>query len=156
MKTTSEFVDHLKLQPNPEGGWYREIYRSPNTIDSYGKPRSVLTGIYFLLEENKMSRWHVVDADEVWHFYEGAPLELFVASPDFSEVRTIRLHEISEGGEPVFVVPAGWWQAARSSGAFTLVGCNVAPGFEFAGFRFANEEECVKVKSVCPDYAFLL
>jgi predicted cupin superfamily sugar epimerase len=156
MKTASEFVNHLQLQPHPEGGWYREIYRSPNTIDSYGKQRSVLTGIYFLLEENKVSRWHVVDADEVWHFYEGDTLELFVASPDFSEVKTISLNEISNNAEPVYVVPKGWWQAARTTGRFTLVGCNVAPGFEFAGFRFATESECAHVKSVCPDYAFLL
>lgn len=156
MKTAAELVKQLELQPHPEGGWYKEIYRSPNTIDSNGTQRSVLTGIYFLLEENKMSRWHVVDADEVWHFYEGDLLELFVASPDFSEVRTIRLDEISNNAEPVYVVPKGWWQAARSTGKFTLVGCNVAPGFEFSGFRFATESEVAHVKSVCPDYAFLL
>lgn len=156
MKTASEFVSQLQLQPHHEGGWYKEIYRSPNTIDANGKARSVLTGIYFLLEENKMSRWHAVDADEVWHFYGGDALELFVASPDFSEVKTIRLDEISNGAAPVYVVPKGWWQAARSTGRFTLVGCNVAPGFEFAGFRFATDEECAHVKSVCPEYAFLL
>jgi predicted cupin superfamily sugar epimerase len=156
MKTAAELVKQLELQPHPEGGWYKEIYRSPNTVDSNGKLRSVLTGIYFLLEENKMSRWHVVDADEVWHFYEGYTLELFVASPDFSEVKVIRLNEISNGALPVYVVPKGWWQAARTTGKFTLVGCNVAPGFEFAGFRFATEAECAHVKSVCPDYAFLL
>ncbi len=156
MKTAAELVKQLDLQPHPEGGWYKEIYRSPNNIESNSKQRSVLTGIYFLLEENKMSRWHVVDADEVWHFYEGDALELFVASPDFSEVKTIRLDEISNGAAPVYVVPKGWWQAARSTGRFTLVGCNVAPGFEFSGFRFANNAECAHVKSVCPEYAFLL
>jgi predicted cupin superfamily sugar epimerase len=107
-----------------------------------------MTSIYFLLEEGQVSRWHCVDADEAWHYYEGGQLELLVAPPDFSGMEIIRLGEVWDGEKPLHIVPAGWWQAARSTGSFSLVGCTVAPGFEFSGFRFLKEEEKEKMKKL--------
>jgi predicted cupin superfamily sugar epimerase len=141
MSTAQSIISKLNLQPHPEGGWYSEIYRSQQTVVSGTQSRSAMTSIYFLLEEGQVSRWHCVDADEAWHFYEGGMLELLVAPPDFSRIEIINLGEITDDRKPVYVVPAGWWQAARSSRSFSLVGCSVAPGFEFSGFRFLNEEE---------------
>ena len=160
MTTAQSFVDKLQLQPHPEGGWYREIYRSPLQVEFNGKSRASLTSIYFLLAQDQVSRWHVVDADEAWHFYEGSSLELLVVPPDFSRMEIITLGEVGEarpddpvgrGEVPVYVVPAGWWQAARSKGPFTLVGCTVAPGFEFSGFRFLSEEEKIRMNSINPE-----
>ena len=142
MESRSEqLIRQLRLQPHPEGGWYREIFRSENTINYNHKKRSAFTSIYFLLELNQVSRWHKVDADEAWHFLEGAPLELHVMSPDFSKIETITLGKITEQQRAVFVVKAGWWQAAQSGGRYSLVSCNVAPGFEFSGFFFLNDDE---------------
>jgi uncharacterized protein len=103
------------------------------------RERSALTTIYYLLERTQVSRWHVVAGDEIWHFYTGAPLELLTYAPTG---RTLARHvlEVPGGsGEPVAVVAAGVWQAARSLGDFSLVGCTVGPGFEFADFRFIAE-----------------
>ena len=148
MTTAQSFVSQLNLQPHPEGGWYGEIFRSQQKVISGTQHRSAMTSIYFLLEEGQVSRWHCVDADEAWHFYEGSHLELLVAPPDFSRIETIRLGEVGDGEKPVYVVPAGWWQAARSTGPFTLVGCTVAPGFEFSGFRFLEESEKERMRKV--------
>lgn len=148
MTTAQSIVSKLNLEPHPEGGWYAEIYRSQQVVVSGTQSRSAMTSIYFLLEEGQVSRWHCVDADEAWHFYEGGLLELLVAPPDFSRIEIITLGEIWDGEKPVHVVPAGWWQAARSTGQFSLVGCTVAPGFEFSGFRFLNEEEKEKMRKL--------
>jgi predicted cupin superfamily sugar epimerase len=99
----------------------------------------------------------VVDADEVWHYYEGSPLELYVMPPDFSEVKKIMLGQFrSSEIKPVHVIPAGWWQAAKATDEYTLCGCTVAPGFEFSGFRMLNETEKVSVKEKFPDLEFLV
>lgn len=156
MTAAQSIVSKLNLQPHPEGGWYAEIYRSQNVVsglkpDTTDTTRSAMTSIYFLLEEGQVSRWHCVDADEAWHFYEGDLLELLVAPPDFSRIEIIQLGEIGQGEKPVHVVPAGWWQAARSTGTFSLVGCTVAPGFQFSGFRFLNEEETERMRKLNTD-----
>jgi predicted cupin superfamily sugar epimerase len=148
MTTAQSIVSKLHLQPHPEGGWYSEVYRSTHRVISENQHRSAMTSIYFLLEEGEVSRWHCVDADEAWHFYEGSQLELLIAPPDFSTIEIITLGEVWDGETPVHVVPAGWWQAARSTGSFSLVGCTVAPGFEFSGFRFLNESETEKMKAI--------
>ena len=156
MINAQEIITKLHLQPHPEGGWFKEIHRSVQNVKVNEKPRSAMTSIYFLMEENQVSRWHEVDADEAWHFYEGDALELLIAPPDFSRVEKISLNEHSKNGSPVFVVPAGWWQAARSTGAYSLVGCTVAPGFEFSGFRFLTPEEKQRMDENNPEYkAFL-
>jgi predicted cupin superfamily sugar epimerase len=135
----AELVSRLALQPHPEGGWYREIYRSPTRVDTARGPRSALTTIYYLLEQNQLSRWHVVQADELWHFYAGSPLELLEYVPTSRKLTRHVLGHVGEGATSVAVIPTGVWQAARSLGEYSLVGCTVAPGFEFADFQFISD-----------------
>lgn len=124
----------LDLQPHPEGGFYRETFR--DEAGPEGRSRSTL--IYFLLMGGKPSHWHRVDAIETWHFYAGAPLLLRIAATDAGPVQTIRLgNDLIAGERPQGVVPKDAWQAAETTGAWTLVGCTVAPGFEFKGFVLA-------------------
>jgi predicted cupin superfamily sugar epimerase len=122
-------ISELRLAPHPEGGHYRESFRD-------GEGRGHSSAIFFLLREGETSWWHRVDAAEAWHFYRGAPLELSIAH---NGVITRRLlgAGIEKGELPQLVVPAGAWQMAKSLGDYTLVGCTVAPGFEFAGFELA-------------------
>ena len=137
-----ELVVALRLIPHPEGGYYGEQFRSAATVhptDGRG-PRAALTTIYFLLPAGALSRWHRVQSDEVWHFYEGAPLDLWMASPDGGQVNQHRLGPLDGTQRPVWTVPAGWWQAARSTGAYTLVGCTVGPGFDFRDFALAGDQ----------------
>ncbi|YBV95254.1 cupin domain-containing protein [Phyllobacteriaceae bacterium JZ32] len=124
----------LGMQPHPEGGWFVESFRDNETAGGRGHS----TAIYFLLEARQISAWHrVKDAAEVWHWYGGSPLELKLS--DGSASRTIRLGlDLEKGERPQGVVPAGWWQTARSLGAWTLVGCTVAPGFDFSQFEMAE------------------
>lgn len=124
----------LDLKPHPEGGHFLETFRDPAT-DAAGRARS--TAIYFLLAAGEVSAWHRVDAVEIWHFYAGAPLALTL-SPDGHDAEAHRLGlNLGSGEAPQVVVPANWWQAAESLGAWTMVGCTVAPGFEFSGFEMA-------------------
>ena len=132
MLTAPEIIALLDLKPHPEGGHYRETFRDPREVDG----RSVGTAIYFLLSEGERSHWHCVDAAELWHFYLGAPLELEIA--DAAGRRTVVLGpDVTAGQRPQAVVPTGAWQAARTTGEWTLCGCTVAPGFDFAGFDLA-------------------
>jgi uncharacterized protein len=135
--TAAEVIRLLGLLPHPEGGHFRETFRDLATVDASGNPsRSASTAIYFLLAAGEVSRWHRVDAAEVWHWYAGAPLVLTVSDADGR--REIRLGpDLAVGERPQAVVPAGTWQQAASLGAWTLVGATVAPGFEFAGFEMA-------------------
>jgi len=134
----SALVERLGLRPHPEGGWYREIHRSAERIATSRGERSALTTIYYLLEQRQLSRWHVVASDEIWHFYAGAPLELLTYSPESRAVERQLLAPPSDARQPVGIVPAGVWQAARSTGEWSLVGCNVGPGFDFADFQFVS------------------
>ena len=130
----------LGLEPHPEGGAFRETFRDPRQMERTGRdPRACSTAIYYILREGEVSHWHRVDAAEVWHHYAGAPLELEV-SPDGRERWSHRLGDDLEAEErPQAVVPTGAWQRARSLGAWTLVGCTVAPAFDFEGFELAPE-----------------
>ncbi|MGH6794772.1 MAG: cupin domain-containing protein [Methylocella sp.] len=133
-RSAADIVRLLDLQPHPEGGHFRETFRDP-ALDA--RRRAVATLIYFLLECGEVSRWHRVDATEVWHYYAGAPLELNT-SQNGKEPRVHRLGpNLFAGERPQFVVPAHCWQSAMSLGPWTLVGCSVAPGFEFSGFELA-------------------
>ncbi len=124
------------LEPHPEGGHYRETFRDPRT-DARG--RSLSTAIYFLLARGERSRWHRIDAVEIWHHHAGHALSLQVA--DGSGTRTIRLGpDLAAGEVPQAVVPARAWQAAETTGDWTLVGCTVAPGFDFAEFELAEPD----------------
>lgn len=134
--TAAKVVDLLKMQPHPEGGYYVETFRDEVT-DQEGRAASTL--IYFLLPEGVLSRWHKVDAVETWHWYAGAPLELSI-SPDGDRKQVLTLgNDLVSGARPQGIVPRLGWQQARSLGAWTLVGCTVAPGFQFAGFKMAPE-----------------
>ncbi|WP_341894924.1 cupin domain-containing protein [Ferrovibrio terrae] len=133
--TAAEVIRLLGLQPHPEGGHYIETFRDTAT-DANG--RSFSTAIYFLLQQGEASHWHTVDAVETWHWHAGAPLQLRLAERDGATVQAITLgNDLAAGQRPQGVVPTGWWQAAESLGAWTLVGCTVAPGFDFAGFTLA-------------------
>ncbi len=129
-----EIIALLKLERHPEGGWYRETFRDA-AADETGRSRG--TAIYYLLEAGDLSAWHRVDAAEIWHWHAGGPLALTL-SPDGKNAQPFRLGPNLRAGErPQGVVPAGWWQTAESLGAWTLVGCTVAPGFAFEGFELA-------------------
>jgi uncharacterized protein len=131
--TADDVIRLLGLQPHPEGGQFRETFRDAAAIQS---GRAASTAIYFLLRAGEISRWHRVDAAEVWHWYAGAPLLLAIAENE--QRREVRLGcDLAAGERPQAVVPAHAWQQAQSLGAWTLVGCTVAPGFEFAGFEMA-------------------
>jgi predicted cupin superfamily sugar epimerase len=135
MDEASRIIADLGMIPHPEGGHYRETFRD---IAANGQ-RSHSTAIYYLLRQGESSHWHRVDAAEVWHHYSGGPLELrFSAGEGAPVVRHILGKEIASGERPQIIVPAGHWQAAKPLGAFTLCGCTVAPGFEFAGFELAQ------------------
>lgn len=137
--TAADVIQTLQLAPHPEGGWYREIYRSVDQVRRGAEERSATTAIYYLLEQQQLSRWHVVDADEIWHFYGGAPLELLAYEPNTCQLTRHLLHSVGADARPIGVIPSGVWQAARSLGEYSLVGCTVSPGFEFSGFRFTAD-----------------
>ncbi len=127
-----ETVRRLGLMPHPEGGFYRQTFRSPFSVRlADGRERSASTAIYYLLPQGAWSAWHRVQADEVWHYYDGAALQLFRLG-----MEPARLDRRS----PQAVVPAGVWQAALPDGGATLCGCTVAPGFEFEDFELATLE----------------
>ena len=129
--TADEIIATLGLKPHPEGGHFAESFRAPDA------PRGASTAIYFLLKAGERSHWHKVDADEIWHHYAGAPLELSL-SADGKGVTRLRLGtDLAIGERPQGVVPRGVWQAARSLGNWTLIGATVAPAFHFEGFELA-------------------
>jgi predicted cupin superfamily sugar epimerase len=131
--TAADIIARLRLKPHPEGGHYRETFRD-SRLDGNGRARS--TAIYFLLARGERSHWHRIDAVEVWHYYAGHALTLQIA--DDSGRRNVRLGpDLAAGEMPQAIVPAQAWQAAESSGDWTLVGCTVAPGFDFATFELA-------------------
>lgn len=135
-----DLIRELALVRHPEGGWYRELHRSAVGVrrEPDGAARSALTTIYFLLGTGEISRWHrVAGGDEAWHFYEGAPLELLGFAPDGTQATRWRLAD--DAASRMRVIPAGWWQAARPTGDYALVGCSVGPGFEFADFTMLRD-----------------
>ncbi len=130
IEVAEAIIRRLELQPHPEGGWYRQTWVGPDVAG-----RASGTAILFLLQAGERSHWHRVDADEIWLWHAGAPL---VLSLGVEAAREVRLGPDVLGDEVVqAVVPAGWWQAARSTGAWTLVSCTVSPGFRFEGFELA-------------------
>lgn len=132
----------LELQPHPEGGHYREWFRSPRQVDpGDGRtPRSALTSIDFLLVRGEFSAWHRVASDEAWHLLEGGPLRLWVMPPTLDRVDRVDLDAASRTSAPRHVVPARWWQAAEPLGHYALCGATVAPGFEFSDFEFLRQD----------------
>ncbi len=129
----NEIIATLGLRRHPEGGWYTETWREPAPDGE----RSASTAIYYLLRAGEGSHWHRVDATETWHFYAGDPLELRIAGEGRPPTEVTLGRDLRAGQRPQAIVPRGAWQAARPLGAWTLVGCTVAPSFEFAGFELA-------------------
>ncbi|MDJ0628874.1 MAG: cupin domain-containing protein [Rhodobacter sp.] len=132
--TADEIIARLDLAPHPEGGWYRQTW----VAEAADGSRPAGTCIYFLLKSGERSHWHRVDAAEIWHFYAGAPLILRIAETGTGPAAAHRLGpDFAAGEEPQILVPAHHWQSAEPMGAYTLAGCTVSPGFDFAGFELA-------------------
>jgi predicted cupin superfamily sugar epimerase len=133
MMTAAEVIRLLDLRPHPEGGHFRETFRDAARAQD---GRAVSTAIYFLLANGERSAWHRIDVVEIWHWYAGAALLLSMV--DGGRPTTVRLGpDLKSAERPQAIVPVGAWQTAESTGAWTLVGCTVAPGFEFSGFELA-------------------
>jgi uncharacterized protein len=152
-KSAEELIRLLELSRHPEGGWYRETYRSLETVaaeglpDRFGGERSISTAIYFLLEQGDFSSLHRIKSDEVWHFYSGASLTVRTISAD-GEARSIVLgSELSRGEAFQAIVPAGHWFGAEVSGdgPYSLAGCTVAPGFDFRDFALGSRAELLRL-----------
>ncbi|MGE0018286.1 MAG: cupin domain-containing protein [Draconibacterium sp.] len=138
-----QLIEKLELLPHPEGGWYRETYRSAETItNKNGAKRNVCTAIYFLLEGKNKSHFHRIESDETWFFHSGETLEILMIYEN--QLKTIRLgNNILKGEIPQFTVPSKTWFAARieTGTGYSLVSCTVAPGFDFADFELAEQEK---------------
>ncbi len=148
-KTAKDWIEKLGLQPHPEGGYFVETYRA---VAPKGE-RAASTGIYFLIETGNVSNFHRIDADEMWHFYAGDGLNVHMISPDGA----YSVYRLGAGEDQVFqaVVPAGYWFGAEVSdgGAYALVGCTVAPGFEFEGFELADR---AALTALFPDHSEII
>jgi len=137
----SDLIKLLDLKPHPEGGHFHEVFRSSTIVRRSGgrEQRSALTTIYFLLTAGGHSRWHKVGSDEVWQYHEGDPLELFWVAQGAAACSRAMVGEAGGSNRPIAVVPGGSWQTARTTGEYTLVGCTVGPGFEYADFRLLRD-----------------
>jgi len=129
----ADIIARLGMKPHPEGGHYVETFRDAVAVGE----RAASTAIYYLLQAGERSHWHRVDAAEIWHFHAGAPLALDLSEDGANRTRVTLGIDLAAGEWPQGVVPAGTWQSATSLGAWTLVGCTVAPGFRFEGFEMA-------------------
>ena len=149
MLSAADVIRLLDLKPHPEGGHYRQTFRDGRLV--HGE-RAASTAIYFLLARGERSHWHKVDAVEVWHYHAGAPLMLEIAAHDRGPIERLTLGpDLAAGERPQAVVPAYQWQAAQSLGDWTLVGCTVAPGFEFAGrLRIGRQANALSRRKSCP------
>ncbi len=154
----AELLKILELRPHPEGGHYVEVFRSPHRVQVLDRnlERAALTTIYFLLVAGEFSRWHRVMSDEIWHYHEGDAIELLLF--DDRGMRRLQLGPVASLARPAIVVPGGTWQAARTTGAYTLVGCTVGPGFEFADFSLLADtpDVAARFRARHPDLADLI
>ena len=154
----TQLIEQLQLQPHPEGGWYREAFRSSHTVQTNDSrsPRSALTSIDFLLQRGQASAWHRVRSDEVWHLLEGESLSLWLLPP--SGPGPLQEVLLSAATTRRHVVPADWWQAAEPGGEFAYVGATVGPGFDFADFSFGREDAALvnALPGLTPDMSRLL
>ena len=144
-----KLINDLKLEPHPEGGFYREVYRSCGWLISpkNNKKRNLLTDIYYLLQRGQISRFHSVVHDEVWHFYQGAPLQLLEIDNTSHQLSKILLSSNPQNLQYKHCIKGGNWQAAFTTGEYSLVGCTVAPAFDFADFQFLKDS---------PDYRIIM
>jgi uncharacterized protein len=149
MNTAKEIIKVLGLQPHPEGGYFKETYRSEGLIENECLPsyfngaRNYSTCIYFLLTSDSFSAFHRIKQDEIWHFYQGSPIVLYLISDkgNYSEVSIG--NELSKGQIPQYVVPGGYWFAAKvaNQNSYSLVGCTVSPGFDFTDFELPTRKQ---------------
>ena len=151
--SATDYIERLQLQPHPEGGYYRQTYVSEEQLNAaalpprFGGDRFVSTAIYFLLEGKDYSAFHRIKSDEIWHFYSGGPLHIYVIHPT-GESEVLKLgNDLQNGYSFQQIVKAGCWFASKpaSENSFSLVGCTVAPGFDFADFEMAKREELLRV-----------
>ncbi len=147
----AELIARLALEPHVEGGRFRRLHTSAQP--SARPPRPAVTSIHYLLAAGEISRWHCVDADEIWHFLEGDPLELLSFDAERGCIERRRLGPVAADQAPVIVIEAGRWQAARPLGAYTLTGCTVAPGFDYGGYRLLDDAPAVtgRLRALAPD-----
>lgn len=144
----STLIALLSLKPHPEGGFYREVFRSPRHVTAeptFGQ-RSAITTIYFLIMGDEPSRWHRVLSDEIWHFLEGSPAEVFSVEPIGLEMTQHILGPAKPGEQPAVVVPAGHWQCTRTHGEYMLAACTVGPGFDFSDFQLLRDDQALAVR----------
>ena len=142
---TNEIIQQLQLVPHPEGGYFKETYRSAETLTTpEGKSRNISTAIYYLLENDDKSHFHRIQSDEIWHFHQNDPLEIFIIDQGELIVKTLG-NNFTQGEVPQVVVPAGRWFAAqvKNASGYSLVSCTVAPGFDFADFELAEKETLI-------------
>jgi len=152
MKKSDDIIRKLQLQPHPEGGYFRETYRSPDEIEQddlsekFNGRRSFSTCIYFLLTSDTFSAFHKIQQDEIWHFYEGSPLLLHMINTEGAFSNVIIGSDLDNGQIPQFVVPAGTWFGAKviNENDFTLLGCTVSPGFDFRDFTLAKRADLLE------------
>jgi uncharacterized protein len=157
--TAAYWISRLELVRHPEGGWFRETYRAAETIPAVGLPerfngpRSFCTAIHFLLEQGDFSAFHRIKSDEIWHFCEGTSLTVHVIHPDGVHEQILLGRDPGKGERFQAVVPAGCWFGAEPSGTFALVGCTVAPGFDFDDFEMAR---CAGLSALFPRHGDLI
>lgn len=150
--TAAEYIKTLQLQPHPEGGYYRQTYVSDERLSAaslperFGADRYISTAIYFLLEGKDYSAFHRIKSDELWHFYTGGALHIYVIHPDGRGEQLLLGNDLASGYRFQQVVKADCWFASKPAdkNSFSLVGCTVAPGFDFADFEMAKEEELLQ------------
>ncbi len=148
---SSAIIDRLKLTSHPEGGWYREVYRSDEVLPAdslparYEEPHCINTSIYFLLESNDFSAFHRIKSDETWHFYLGSPVAIYILSPDGKYREVILGNNLIDNQELQYTILRDSWFAAKvqTTGSFALVGCTVSPGFEFSDFELAERQQLI-------------
>ena len=158
--TAKRLIQTLQLQPHPEGGFYRETYRTEEKISTNnGKVRNIGTAIYFLLEDEDKSHFHRIQSDELWFFHQGEPMEIMMIQ-DGKLHTTLLGNNIEQGEVPQLIIPANIWFAARvkDSKGYALVSCTVSPGFDFADFELANKKDLIsefpEYKSVIDEFTF--
>ncbi len=153
------WISTLGLTHHPEGGWFRETYRSPESYavevlpNRFSGPRSFCTAIYFLLERGEFSALHRIKSDEIWHFHDGAALTVYVLTPAGEQYEILLGRNAEKGERFQAVVPAGCWFGAATHGVFSLVGCTVAPGFDFNDFEMAERDN---LTALFPHHAALI
>jgi uncharacterized protein len=159
MNDAASIINSLELLPHPEGGWYREVYRSDDVIqvdalpDRYKSQHCFSTSIYFLLESHNFSAFHRISSDETWHFYLGSPVVIYIISSEGDLAQVTMGINLQEGQYLQYTIPRNYWFAAKvqDNNSFTLVGCTVAPGFEFVDFELASGKQLIDLYPVHTD-----